>query len=109
MRILLDESLPRKLKQSIVGHNVTTVQERGWAGKKNGELLRLMDGEIDVFVTPDQNLRYQQNLTSLRFGIIVLIANNNRLATLQHLMSEVHQVLATIVPGMIVEVGPPHP
>jgi uncharacterized DUF497 family protein len=42
MRVLLDECLPRKLKRSIVGHDVATVQERGWSSKKNGELLRLI-------------------------------------------------------------------
>jgi uncharacterized protein (DUF433 family) len=72
MRILLDECLPRKLKRSIVGHDVTTVQERRWSSKKNGELLRLMDGVVDVFLTSDQNLRYQQNLATISFSIIVL-------------------------------------
>jgi hypothetical protein len=76
MRILLDECLPRKLKRSIVGHDVATVQERGWSSKKNGELLRLMDGTVDVFRTSDQNLRYQQNLATIGFSIIVLYERN---------------------------------
>lgn len=84
MRILLDECLPRKLKHSIIGHDVTTVQEHGWSSKKNGELLRLMDGAVDVFLTSDQNLRYQQNLAAFSFSIIVLVVPDNRLATLRH-------------------------
>ncbi|MDQ2996359.1 MAG: hypothetical protein M3R61_04795 [Chloroflexota bacterium] len=71
MRVLLDECLPRKLKRSIVGHTVTTVQEQGWSSKQDGELLRLLDGTVDVFLTSDQNLRYQQNLTSIRFRYLL--------------------------------------
>jgi hypothetical protein len=107
MRILLDECLPRKLKPSIVGHDVTTVQERGWSSKKNGELLRLMDGTVDVFLTSDQNLRYQQNLATIHFSIIVLVVSDNRLPTLQALMPQVQGLLDTIMPGTVVEVAPP--
>ena len=107
MRILLDECLPRKLKRSIVGHDVATVQERGWSSKKNGELLRLMNGMVDVFLTSDQNLRYQQNLAAIGFGIIVLVVPDNRLPTLQPLMPEVQSLLDTITPGSIIEVLPP--
>jgi hypothetical protein len=106
MRILLDERLPRKLKRSIVGHDVATVQERGWSSKKNGELLRLMNGTVDVFLTSDQNLRYQQNLAAIGFGIIVLVVPDNRLPTLQPLMPEVQSLLDTMTPGSIVEVIP---
>ena len=107
MRILLDECLPRKLKHSIVGHDVTTVQERGWSSKKNGELLRLMDGTVDVFLTSDQNLRYQQNRATIHFSIIVLVVPDNRLPTLQPLMPQVQGLLDTIRPGTVVEVVPP--
>ena len=107
MRILLDECLPRKLKRSIVGHDVATVQERGWSSKKNGELLRLIDGTVDVFLTSDQNLRYQQNLATIRFSIIVLMVPDNRLPTLQPLMPEVQSLLETITVGTVVEVVPP--
>jgi hypothetical protein len=107
MRVLLDECLPRKLKRSIVGHSVATVQEQGWSSKKNGELLRLMDGTVDVFLTSDQNLRYQQNLTAISFSIIVLVVPDNRLPTLQPLMPQVQGLLDTITPGIVVEVLPP--
>lgn len=62
MRVLLDECLPHRLKQAIVGYDVATVSDAGWAGKSNGELLRLAVEEFDVFVTVDQNLPAQQNL-----------------------------------------------
>jgi hypothetical protein len=49
----------------------------GWAGKKNGELLRLMTDQFDVFITIDQNLTYQQNLEGVHIGIVTLAARSN--------------------------------
>lgn len=64
MKILLDESLPRKLKNSFKeDHEVWTVRDKGWLSKKNGVLLKLMiDDGFHLFVTADRNLQYQQNL-----------------------------------------------
>ena len=57
MLVLLDEQLPRHLAREIDGHNVSTVQQRGWAGLKNGELLRVAaDAGFEVLVTADRNL-----------------------------------------------------
>jgi len=70
MRILLDECAPKRIRCELAGHDVVTVVEMGWSGKKNGELLKLIAGEtFDVFITVDQNLRYQQNLPASRIGI----------------------------------------
>jgi hypothetical protein len=75
MRVLLDEQLPRQLAREITGHEVSTVQQRGWAGLKNGELLRVaVDSGFEVLVTADRNLQFQQNLSQSRLGIILLIA-----------------------------------
>jgi predicted nuclease of predicted toxin-antitoxin system len=83
MRVLLDEQLPRHLAREIGGHDVSTVQQRGWAGLKNGELLRLAaDAGFDVLVTADRNLQFQQNLSQSRIGIILLIAPSNALEDL---------------------------
>jgi predicted nuclease of predicted toxin-antitoxin system len=72
MRVLLDECLPRGLKKHLRNHEVKTVPEAGWAGKKNGELLRVAAGDIDVFITIDSNLVYQQKVGVLPFGVVVL-------------------------------------
>jgi hypothetical protein len=69
MRILLDECVPRRLRQELPGHDVRTVQELGWSGKKNGELLQLMAGQgFEVLVTVDQSIRHQQNLQAAGVG-----------------------------------------
>jgi hypothetical protein len=82
MRVLVDECLPRKLKYELGNHEARTVPEMGWSGKKNGELLRLMTSQCDVFVTADQNLTYQQNLENTTIGVVVLAAKSNRLPDL---------------------------
>lgn len=69
MRVLLDEQIPRHLARELRGHDVSTVQQKGWAGLKNGELLRMAaDAGFDVFVTADRNLEFQQNLSQTRVG-----------------------------------------
>ena len=70
MRILLDESLPRNLWLEFSEHEVNTVQRRGWAGLKNGVLLKIASEEFQVLLTQvlltgDRNLPYQQNLATL--------------------------------------------
>jgi predicted nuclease of predicted toxin-antitoxin system len=96
MKILLDESLPRKLINSFdKQHEVWTVRDKGWLGKKNGELLRLLiDNNFEIFITVDRNLSYQQNLTQLPLKIFVLCAVNNRLETLHKLIPKIFERLA---------------
>lgn len=62
MKIILDKCVPSIVKRGLPGRDIVTVQEKGWAGIKNGELLRLVAAEFDVFITSDKNLRHQQNL-----------------------------------------------
>lgn len=105
MKILIDECLPRKLKFELPNHDVQTVPEAGWAGKKNGELLRLMsDAEFEAFITVDSNMQYQQQLMDLPIGFIVLSAQNNKLETLQPLMPQVATALDKLQIGQIVTI-----
>lgn len=105
MKVLLDECVPRKLKRELTEHETLTVTERGWSGIKNGQLLALAESEFDVFLTVDQNLKYQQNLESFDIGIILLIAINNRLKTLLPLMPETREALENIKTGDLIRVG----
>jgi predicted nuclease of predicted toxin-antitoxin system len=106
VRVLLDECLPRKLKQRLPDHLVSTVPEMGWAGIKNGPLLRLAEPDFDVFVTIDSNLQYQQNLRATTLGIIALAAKDNTFETLAPLMTKVLAVLETIGPSTFIRVEP---
>jgi predicted nuclease of predicted toxin-antitoxin system len=77
MKVLLDECVPRKLRRELAEHEVLTVTEQGWPGIKNGKLLALAEAEFEIFLTVDQNLKYQQNLKDFHIGIILLVARNN--------------------------------
>lgn len=73
MKVLLDENLPHRLRKNAGSHKVFTVSYKGWAGLKNGELLRTAEENgIEVFVTGDQTLNYEQNLTGRQIAIVVL-------------------------------------
>ena len=104
LRVLLDECLPKKLKREFMDCVVSTVPEMGWAGKKNGELMKVAHGKFDIFVTADQNLQYQQNLAYANVGVVVLVAVNNRIETLAPLMPQVNEALKTITAGQVIEV-----
>lgn len=96
MKVLLDECLPRKLKRSIEVHDVRTVPEAGWAGKKNGELLRLAEQAYDVLVTNDQNIEHQQDLERFEIALIVLIAPTNDIVDLLPLVPAMNTALKVI-------------
>ena len=106
MRILLDECVPRRLRREFAGHDVRTVPEMGWSGKKNGDLLRAMAGDgFEVLVTVDQNLGHQQNLQAAGVAVVVLVAASTRLADLVPLVPAVQAALALIAPGEVVEIS----
>jgi len=106
MRVLLDENLDHRLRRSFDRSvEVRTVAEQGWKGKRNGELLELASREFDTFITGDQNLEYQQNVARYNLGIIVLVAQSNRLADMQPLIPRVCELLPTLRPGTVVRVA----
>ncbi len=102
LRVLLDECLPRRLRREFPDYDVRTVQELGWAGTKNGALLRRAAAE--GFVTVDRNLEHQQHLPGVGLGVVALQARSNDVADLLPLMPEVLAVLPTITPGRVVRV-----
>lgn len=81
MKVLIDEQLPTKLKFRFdnSGHQVFTVRDMDWLGKKNGELIRLMrENDFSVLLTNDKNMYYQQNMSSLKISILNVNAKTNR-------------------------------
>jgi hypothetical protein len=73
VKVLLDENLAHRLRKSLGAHEIFTVSYKGWAGLKNGELLRTAESDgIDVFLTGDQTLTYEQNLTERTIALVAL-------------------------------------
>ena len=105
MRVLLDEQLPRQLAAHIAGFDVSTVQQQGWAGVANGDLLtRAGAAGFDEFITADQSVQFQQNLTASRLFVVVLAAPSNALEDLLPAIPELLSQLANAQPGRIVRV-----
>jgi predicted nuclease of predicted toxin-antitoxin system len=95
MRILLDENMPAKVSYDFgEGHEVRTVKDMQWSGKKNGELLGLAAfNRFDIIVTLDKNLKNQQNLDKVSLKFIVLLAKNNKPETIQPFVERLKAVL----------------
>lgn len=106
MRLLLDECVPRPLKRELPGHDVSTVAEMGWSGKRNSELIRLVVAQgFGAFLTVDQNLPFQQNLRAAGIAVIVFVARTSRLNELRPLVPDLLRTLGRLDPGAVVRVG----
>jgi predicted nuclease of predicted toxin-antitoxin system len=107
MKILLDESVPQKLRLLIEGnHRVVTVWFQGWSGFKNGKLLDAAEeAGFDLFVSADQELSYQQNLTGRKMALVVLSTNNWTLIKAH--IAELIAAIDAATPGGYVEVEIP--
>jgi len=105
VRVLLDEQLPRQFARQLIGHEVRTVQQQGWAGLKNGELLqRAAAAGYEVFMTADQNIEFQQNLARSGLFVLVLVAPSNALEDLVPLVPDILAQLSKAQAGRLVRV-----
>ncbi len=90
MKLLLDENLPKRLKQDFPGHEVFTVRDMFWNGIKNGELLKLMlANDFDALLTFDKNLQHQQNFEKYTITVFVLTATINTYIELTKLSEKI--------------------
>jgi hypothetical protein len=104
MRVLLDECVNPRVRSAFPGHHVKTVLEIGWGGVKNGKLMALAQGMFEVFVTLDRNIEYQQNFSTLTFGIIVVRAADNKIGSYRPLFPQLLRVAEAIAPGEVIHV-----
>ena len=104
-RILLDECIDRRLVREIIGHDVYTSPEMGWAGLNNGELLSNAEKDFDVFLTVDRNLAFQQNLPKFEIAVLVLHGRTNRLQDLIPLVPKIYEALNNPQPGIAVTIS----
>jgi PIN like domain len=102
MNILLDECTPRIVKKRLSDFAIRTVQEMGWAGIKNGALLKLAEAQFEVFITTDKNLRHQQNLAKRKLAFILL--PTNQVPIVATLIPEIEAALNKIQIGDFVEI-----
>ncbi len=99
MRVLLDECVPRKLRTELATHDVSTVQEMGWAGIKNGALLDAARKTFDSIVTVDQRFAEARDVSGL--VVIVLRAGTLDVNVLRQLMPQARDLIDSAQPGTV--------
>ena len=106
MRVLLDECLPRRLAQEIVGHDVATVADVGWSGALNGDLIRRASWLFDAFVTVEQGLAGQQHLVAEAdsLAVFLLAAPTCRVDALRELVPNLQRALDAPRAGKVVSI-----
>lgn len=102
MKIIIDECVPHIVKKRLPKRKIKTVQEMNWAGVKNGELVKLVEAEFDVFITSDKNLRYQQNLQNRKLAILLL--PSNQVPVVENLLPQIDEELEKIKSGDFTEI-----
>jgi hypothetical protein len=106
VKVLLDECVPAQVRYAFAGHDVTSVQEQGWTGIKNGDLLAAAESAgFDVFIVADKNLRHQQNLGRRRIAMLELWTNHR--PTLEKHFSAIRAAAQSLQAGEYRPLGHP--
>ena len=105
MTIIIDECLPKRLTQFFQDVTVWTVPQMDLGGTKDTELLEILDTKnIDIFITIDGNIEYQQQFKNRTFGTVVIRAVSNRFSDLVHLKEQIIKATQMVQKGEIVRV-----
>jgi predicted nuclease of predicted toxin-antitoxin system len=105
MRILIDECIDERLRNSLTGHDCQTARYAGLAGLKNGDLLKAAEAaRFDLVLTVDQGIEYQQNLAGRKVAIIIFRTKSSRLHNLLQLIPACLTQVQSIQPGQIVTI-----
>ena len=105
MKLLLDECVTNDLIVDFIGRDVSTIDDAGFKGLKNGKLLAAASVHFDVLVTVDQNLQFQQNIKNFDIAIVVLKARRVTLPFLRPLVPRALQAIESIKPGEIIVIS----
>ena len=104
MRVLLDEMLPIGVAGLLPDHTVTSVKAAGYAGLKNGELIRRATADrYDVLVTADRNMPSQQTIRAS--GIAIVLVPGNRVSDIQPKAAAIQSAVMTARPGTVTRLG----
>ena len=106
MRIIFDHNTPAPLRYALLGHQVDTAYERGWAELTNGDLLTAAEAAgFELMITTDKGIRYQQNLTGRKLALLVI--NTNDWTRIRKFKDLVTSEISSMQPGAYVEVEIP--
>ena len=103
---MLDECVPKDVCKALPNHECWTVAKAGFAGKENGELLRLAErAKFDVLLTIDQGFEHQQNLAERTIAIILIRSRSNKLADVLPHMEACNRALGVVEPGRLIRIN----
>jgi len=106
VRVLFDQGTPVPLRKHLAAHEIITTFDLGWGTLKNGELLnRAEDAGFEVLVTTDRNLKYQQNLTGRKIGIVVITTTS--WPRIQKAVAAIVEAIESVIEGGYLEVPVP--
>ena len=106
MRILLDECVNQRLRNSFPEHDVQTAQYAGLAGLKNGDLLNAAESAgFEVLLTVDRGFEYEQNLSGRRIAVVILRAQSIAYENLLALVPACLFQLESIEPGEVATIA----
>jgi len=106
MKIIIDECLPKRMTKFFEKGSAYTVPQIGLSGSKDTELLKELDKRgIDVFITIDGNIEYQQQFINRLFGTVVIISVSNRFNDLLHLKDKILKAVNTVSKGEIAHIS----
>ena len=109
MRVLIDENLPERLFKDFVRHKAITVAYAGWKGKENGELIAAMQQSgVEVLVTLDKNLQFQQNFKAYPIIVVVIHAQKTEYIKLKPLVYKIEDLLDTAPSAGVYIIEQPH-
>ena len=102
MRILFDQGTPLPLREHLLKHTVATAYELGWSNLKNGDLLASAEGSFDIFITTDQQLRYQQKLEGREVAILILLTTS--WPRIKEFIPDIQEAVNKIRPGEYLDI-----
>jgi predicted nuclease of predicted toxin-antitoxin system len=105
MKVLIDENLPHKLRNAFSGHSCFTTAYMGWSGVSNGELLKIAAAHgFDALISNDRGLEYQQNADTLPLSVVVVLAKDNKLKTIEAMVPALITALSDLKPSPFVKI-----
>ena len=107
MNVFLDACIDPRVKEAFSGHEVRTAVEMGWQRLKDNVLVGRLQDQFDALVTTDQGFEHQQNLKSLRFGILIIHVPRNKVEFYRPLFGQMKAAVARIKPGEVIHVYTP--
>jgi hypothetical protein len=107
MFILFDHGTPKGLARALPGHTITTAQARGWDKLNNGALLNAAEeAALDLLLTTDRRIRYQQNLAGRTIALVVL-TGNTKWSSVRLYAERIAAAVNAATPGSYTEIAIP--